>query len=373
MATLETQYKNYITSNPDSTLSFEEWKNNFSQIYGLDSHLKPFISDDFQIGPDGAFENEELKNINKINFKYKLLFPDSIYNIKNIIRNEKDNRISHVIIDTVYGFCKIDKKNLFKFNKITIEHALNKEDYLFNQIKEKFPNIIDKYKIIKFNGFYDIIIINNYGMCKITYKCLLKGSFGNINNAFDKTQYFIRQSKEIFKNKYNYDKTVYKLAKDKVIITCKIHGDFFTTPDNFLRKFGCRKCGRKNIQIFQSENPTGWSISNWFKAACKSKNFHSFKVYILECSNESEKFYKIGRTFNKIYKRYKSKSALPYNYKIIMVFEFVELTEENCLKCFNLEKKLQRKNKKFKYVPNIIFGGMQECYKNLVVISDQYT
>lgn len=59
MATLETQYKNYITSNPDSTLSFEEWKNNFSQIYGLDSQLLAFISDDFQIGPDGAFEHEE--------------------------------------------------------------------------------------------------------------------------------------------------------------------------------------------------------------------------------------------------------------------------------------------------------------------------
>ena len=59
MATLETQYKNYITSNPDSTLSFEEWKNNFSQIYGLDKQLKVFISDDFQIGPDGAFELQD--------------------------------------------------------------------------------------------------------------------------------------------------------------------------------------------------------------------------------------------------------------------------------------------------------------------------
>jgi hypothetical protein len=59
MATLETQYKNYLTSNPDSTLSFEEWKNNFSQIYRLDSQFLAFISDDFQIGPDGAFEHEE--------------------------------------------------------------------------------------------------------------------------------------------------------------------------------------------------------------------------------------------------------------------------------------------------------------------------
>ena len=50
MATLETQYKNYLAENPTSELTFDEW---MEQVW------VPFISDDFQIGPDGAFEYED--------------------------------------------------------------------------------------------------------------------------------------------------------------------------------------------------------------------------------------------------------------------------------------------------------------------------
>lgn len=49
MATLETQYQNYLKENPTSTLTYDEW---------LDKRLwQIYVSDDFQIGPDGAFED----------------------------------------------------------------------------------------------------------------------------------------------------------------------------------------------------------------------------------------------------------------------------------------------------------------------------
>ena len=62
MTTLESQYKNYLLENPTSTLTYDEW---------LDQLWSPIISDNFQIGPDGAFEwvdehysseNEEMKD-----------------------------------------------------------------------------------------------------------------------------------------------------------------------------------------------------------------------------------------------------------------------------------------------------------------------
>jgi hypothetical protein len=54
MATLQTQYKNYIQENPASSLTYDEWLNKKSwEIY---------ISDDFQIGPDGAFEYNDKGN-----------------------------------------------------------------------------------------------------------------------------------------------------------------------------------------------------------------------------------------------------------------------------------------------------------------------
>ena len=56
---------------------------------------------------------------------------------------------------------------------------------------------------------------------------------------------FINKSKKLYKNKYNYDKVIYKSRTDKVIITCPEHGDFLCTPMNHLRHRGCPKCGAK--------------------------------------------------------------------------------------------------------------------------------
>ena len=54
MTTLESQYKNYLLENPTSTLTYDEW---------LDQLWSPMISDNFQIGPDGAFEwDEDMKD-----------------------------------------------------------------------------------------------------------------------------------------------------------------------------------------------------------------------------------------------------------------------------------------------------------------------
>ena len=64
MSTLRTQYQNYLKENPEYTFTFEEWSDwKFSNIelpppHGLQKE-PPYISDDFQIGPDGAYEHIE--------------------------------------------------------------------------------------------------------------------------------------------------------------------------------------------------------------------------------------------------------------------------------------------------------------------------
>jgi hypothetical protein len=77
MATLETQYKNYILKHPDKELTYIEWFKDFSNIYNLPPEISewdntlmdglenepPYISDDFQIGPDGAYEHNEIVHI----------------------------------------------------------------------------------------------------------------------------------------------------------------------------------------------------------------------------------------------------------------------------------------------------------------------
>jgi hypothetical protein len=54
---------------------------------------------------------------------------------------------------------------------------------------------------------------------------------------------FIRLSKIAHSNKYRYHKTVYTRAKDKIIITCPIHGDFVQLAQSHILGFGCKFCG----------------------------------------------------------------------------------------------------------------------------------
>jgi hypothetical protein len=56
-------------------------------------------------------------------------------------------------------------------------------------------------------------------------------------------QEFIDQSNMTHDGKYGYSKVDYKTAKQKVIITCPIHGDFPQNPDKHVRGDGCPKCG----------------------------------------------------------------------------------------------------------------------------------
>ena len=44
------QYQEYLKQYPKSLLTYEEW---------LDEVWEPTISDNFQIGPDGAYEHDE--------------------------------------------------------------------------------------------------------------------------------------------------------------------------------------------------------------------------------------------------------------------------------------------------------------------------
>ena len=54
---------------------------------------------------------------------------------------------------------------------------------------------------------------------------------------------FIKKTKEVHGDKYDYSKVVYKSSREKVCIICPEHGEFWQTPSNHLSGRGCRKCG----------------------------------------------------------------------------------------------------------------------------------
>ena len=220
--------------------------------------------------------------------------------------------------------------------------------------KEGLFEIIGEYESLKTK----ILLKDKFGVCAISTGDLLYNNYKpRIESAVDKTQYFINKSNSYHNYLYDYSKSIYTKDKNNLIITCKTHGDFKQTPNNHYMGKGCPDCKKTALSNYQKSSPTGWSLTNWINKAKNSKNFDSFKVYIIKVFDENEEFYKIGRTFTKLNKRFDYSANIPYNYQIVKIYE------DTAEKIFNLENELKRKNKINKYTPLKKFDGMYECFK----------
>jgi hypothetical protein len=67
------------------------------------------------------------------------------------------------------------------------------------------------------------------------------------DTIYEKTISYIKRFREIHGNKYEYYKTLYINSRTKIIITCKIHGEFLTRTDIHLAGHNCKKCSDKSI------------------------------------------------------------------------------------------------------------------------------
>ena len=106
---------------------------------------------------------------------------------------------------------------------------------------------------------------NRYDYSKVEYKglntpvciiCPVHGEFwqkpsGHLNgngcqqcfsSPKSNTDEFINKAKSVYGEKYDYSKVVYNGNKEKVCITCPEHGEWWVTPNNFLRGSRCPKC-----------------------------------------------------------------------------------------------------------------------------------
>ena len=279
----------------------------------------------------------------------------------------------NLLIQNNYGICKVSKSNLFKGKLPTIQSAINKTEYFINQAKEvhgdkydyslvDYKDIYTKIKIIckEHKEFFQSPVLHlQKSGCSLCAN-LRRGDYNKLS-----TISFKEKANKVHNNKYDYSLVEYVKNNLKIKIICSIHKEFEQLPMCHMRGYGCAKCGNNLKSKYHSKNPTGWSKSNWWITSQKSKQYDSFKVYVLECWNDEEKFYKIGRTFRKINQRFKVNAEMPYTYKILEIFKFKDLTEENCIKCYDLETKLKNMNKENKYIPKIFFKGNKECFSKI--------
>lgn len=88
---------------------------------------------------------------------------------------------------------------------------------------------------------------------------------------------FIKEAKMLHGKKYSYAKTKFTCQKNKVIITCNIHGDFLQTAECHLRGHGCAKCGnQKTISHTKNNSKTFIAAANKIH---RSKYSYSLVIY----------------------------------------------------------------------------------------------
>lgn len=186
-------------------------------------------------------------------------------------------------------YCKQNNINLLiiKYN----DNILNKLNIiLYKFTYKKSPTDIYKEKaILKHNNKYDYSLVKyNKAKDKVIIICKIHGIFKqradhHLNGCgcpkcniikrtkklLSNTDDFIKKANKIHNNIYDYSKTNYKTAKDKVIIICKIHGEFNQTPNSHLNGNGCKKCGLINMAKQKRMSQTNFIL--------KAKSIHGDK------------------------------------------------------------------------------------------------
>lgn len=122
---------------------------------------------------------------------------------------------------------------------------LNKENFIERSL-EIHGNKYDYSKVIYKNAKTKVCII-----CREDGEEFWQLPYGHMNgNGCPKcagkcidTNDFVKRSKEIHGEKYDYSKAKYISAKEKVIIICPEHGEFEQDAFSHMKGCGCPKCG----------------------------------------------------------------------------------------------------------------------------------
>lgn len=169
--------------------------------------------------------------------------------------------------------------------------------------------------------------------------------------ALSSEEYYKRVN-EKHENKYTYLED-YVTLKGVVTFFCEEHGEQRLNANSHMNGAGCKKCDTTPLKT-NKRTKEGY---------CKLANDRDTHLYIIRCYSEKENFIKIGKTFQKLHKRYIN-SNMPYNYEIKHIFTS---KAENI---WDLEEQLHIKYKDYRYYPKEWFAGYSESYKLSIPIEE---
>ena len=213
------------------------------------------------------------------------------------------------------------------------------------------------------------------------------------------TEEFIAKARKIHGDKYDYSKVVYINNRSKIIINCKIHGEFTKSPQKHLDSQGCPKCSDTTMstadinarlntdphnryeliaglvntevnalfhcrthQLQFTARPLDIMQKTAWCPECRHDPTYPTYLYLLRMVEaDGTVFYKIGVTVKRIAVR-ASGRRVPYNYEVLYLSVYPKHI------AYSLERIIKQHAKQLSlvYTPQVTFkGGVTECISAL--------
>ena len=128
---------------------------------------------------------------------------------------------------------------------------MKKLDNFIDKAIEKYGDKFDYSKVQYVNVDTKVVITcpehgefeqTPYKHLKGKHGCKRCGERAAAQSKFSTTEEFIAKAREVHGDKYSYENTIYTEARNKLTITCPIHGDFEQLASGHLAGYGCKKC-----------------------------------------------------------------------------------------------------------------------------------
>ena len=129
-----------------------------------------------------------------------------------------------------------------------IKNYVHDTESFIKKLSDKFPNFYDTSETVYVSNTTYLTLIHEGRKIRTTPASIFKSKRPILQNKAHNTESFIRKAKEVHGDKYRYFHTSYKAAKENVLITCPIHGDFLQLPNNHLNGSGCPYCKNSKLE-----------------------------------------------------------------------------------------------------------------------------
>ncbi len=247
--------------------------------------------------------------------------------------------------------CGYEKNSLnrSKDKEVFLEEAAKKHGDRFTYDLTNFSGTRSSINIFckKHDSYFEQVAVTHLkskGGCPICKSEVTSKTF------LSNTKEFIEKALAKHDSYYDYSKAEYTGNKDKIIITCPVHGDFEQRPNDHLSGCGCIKC---------SVNERSYYNIPFAEANKESLKEVEGVLYILNLKDSKDNsFIKIGLS-KEVDKRV-PKIIKESGFNLVKS-EYFSLSLYDAI---ILEQTLIRKLKQYRYVQDNLFAGYSELFED---------